>query len=190
VATAAKCGEQVGQAVLTEPYKSCKAPPCQSLQCGAEGKCLYKSSAEVSNEVRMRGVGVPCADLPPGTVIPVTKAQLREFATGATRDLDDNKLDYEGFYSPLVVRRFAEYMHKNRLQKDGSLRSSDNWQKGIPRDAYMKSLFRHFMDVWTGHRAGEVHEEELCAILFNVQGYLFEILKEKAEWASRAREIL
>ena len=105
----------------------------------------------------------------------------RKFDTGATRDVEDGKLDYEGFLSPLVLARFANYMHKHRIQKDGSLRDSDNWQKGIPRDVYMKSMWRHFMDVWLDHRVyGQVDqvgmEDELCAVLFNVQGYLHELL--------------
>jgi hypothetical protein len=105
---------------------------------------------------------------------------MREFETGATRDEDDDKLDYEGFLSPLVLSRYAEYMHAHRIQADGSLRTSDNWQAGIPLDAYMKSMFRHFMDVWVEHRNPidpESQEEALCALLFNVQGYLHELLK-------------
>lgn len=111
---------------------------------------------------------------------------MRTFETGATRDTEEGKLDYEGFLSPLVLRRFAEYMHQNRVQADGSLRSGDNWQKGIPREAYMKSGWRHFMDWWTLHREdwrdGEKDEEleaALCALLFNVQGYLHEHLRRK-----------
>lgn len=111
---------------------------------------------------------------------------MRTFDTGATRDLDETKFDYEGFFSPLVMQRFATYMHRHRLQADGNLRASDNWQKGIPLDAYMKSGWRHFFDWWTLHRgnppasadAPDV-EEALCALLFNVQGYLHERLKEK-----------
>ena len=102
---------------------------------------------------------------------------MRKFETGATRDADDTKLDYEGFLSPYVLEAFATYMHKNRIQADGSLRASDNWQKGIPLDAYIKSMFRHFMAVWKGHRRGEVSVDELSALLFNVMGYMFEVLK-------------
>jgi hypothetical protein len=110
--------------------------------------------------------------------------KIRTFDTGATRDLDDEKLDYEGFYSPSVMMRFAEYMHKNRLQKDGTLRDADNWQKGMPYDAYMKSGFRHFIDWWTEHRRGEAivfntAEDALCALIFNAQGYLHELLNER-----------
>lgn len=104
---------------------------------------------------------------------------MRQFETGATRDADDSKLDYEGFFSPLVLERRAEYMHKNRIQKDGQLRQSDNWQKGIPFAAYMKSLWRHFFAVWRGHRSGDDIEEELCAVMFNAEGYLHELLKAK-----------
>lgn len=108
-------------------------------------------------------------------------AAVRLFESGATRDQDVNKLDYEGFLSPRVLQRFAEYMHENRKQTDGALRDSDNWQKGIPKDAYMKSLLRHLMDVWLMHRAkaypAEDMEKALCAVIFNAQGYLFELLR-------------
>jgi hypothetical protein len=108
--------------------------------------------------------------------------KMREFDTGATRDTDEDKFDYEGFLSPIVIKRFGEYMHKHRKQADGKLRDSDNWQKGIPKKAYIKSAIRHFHDWWMEHRGYESNEgieEALCALLFNVQGYLHEHLKEK-----------
>ncbi len=107
---------------------------------------------------------------------------MRTFNTGATRDSDETKPDYEGFLSPLVIVRFGVYMNKHRVQADGGLRDSDNWQKGIPTDAYMKSAWRHFLDVWLAHRlgAGPGLEDALCALLFNVQGYLHELLKRGA----------
>lgn len=108
---------------------------------------------------------------------------MRKFETGATRDADDTKLDYEGFLSPYVLEAYATYMHKNRIQADGSLRASDNWQKGIPKDAYMKSMFRHFMAVWKGHRKGDlsVEVEELAALMFNVMGMMHELLRDEAK---------
>jgi hypothetical protein len=119
---------------------------------------------------------------PSGTGSAFGMPKVRVFETGATRDTDQGKLDYEGFLSPLVIERFAQYMHKHRIQSDGSLRDSDNWTKGIPKSAYMKSLWRHFMDVWKLHRGYKVDvdlDEALCAMLFNVQGYLYEYLKAK-----------
>lgn len=109
-------------------------------------------------------------------------APVRTFDTGATRDTDTTKPDYEGFLSPLVIERYGVYMNKNRLQKDGTTRDSDNWQKGIPIAVYVKSLFRHFVEVWTLHRTNRAvdsapAEEALCAVMFNAMGMLHEILK-------------
>jgi hypothetical protein len=109
--------------------------------------------------------------------------QVRRFDTGATRDLDTTKLDYEGFLSPLVVKRYAEYMHANRQLADGTFRDSDNWQKGIPLSAYVKSAWRHFFDWWSEHRGIRTREGielALCGLLFNIMGYLHEYLKAKA----------
>ena len=112
---------------------------------------------------------------------------MRQFDTGATRDSDVNKNDYEGFLSPEVLERYGDYMTKHRKQADGNLRDSDNWQKGIPKNAYIKSMWRHFLDVWFIHRGYKRFDkqrnenisidEALCALLFNVMGYLFEVLK-------------
>jgi hypothetical protein len=115
-----------------------------------------------------------------------TDSPIRTFATGATRGSEDGKLDPEGFLSPLVVVRYSEYMQKHRTQADGTMRASDNWQKGMPLVAYMKSMWRHFLDVWLLHRQyAPVHqepgydmEEALCAMIFNCSGYLDTILRD------------
>lgn len=107
---------------------------------------------------------------------------MRKFKTGATRDEDKEKIDPEGFLSPVVLKAFCEYMHGHRKQADGKLRESDNWQKGIPKDVYMKSLWRHFLDLWLEHRgekSREGVEDALCGILFNAMGYFHEYLKDK-----------
>ena len=108
---------------------------------------------------------------------------MRVFETGATRNVEDGKLDYEGFLSPLVIERYAQYMHKHQKQEDGTYRESDNWQKGIPKDVYIKSAWRHFFEWWYCHRASFGYQERiieaLCALLFNVMGYLHEVLKEE-----------
>ncbi len=112
---------------------------------------------------------------------------VRTFASGATRHTDDKKHDYEGFLSPWAIRRYGEYMHAHRVQADGIMRDSDNWQKGIPHDQYMKSLLRHTLDAWSIHRGlrtcdtkdGEEIgiEDALCGIIFNAFGFLHERLK-------------
>jgi hypothetical protein len=113
------------------------------------------------------------------------KKKIRKFDTGATRDTDKNKADYEGFLSPLVIKRFGEYMNRHRLQPDGQLRESDNWTKGIPRKQYVKSLIRHLVDVWLINRdfkdkaRTQDMEEALCAVMFNSMGLLYEILLKR-----------
>lgn len=111
---------------------------------------------------------------------------MREFDTGATRDDDDSKLDYEGFLSPIALQRYAQYMHKHRTQANGELRASDNWQKGIPTEEYRKSLVRHILDFWILERTrdfcgdmADEREDLLCAILFNTFGMLHEFTKDK-----------
>lgn len=111
---------------------------------------------------------------------------VRAFDTGATRSADTGRYDPEGFLSPIVIERFSEYMNKHRAQPDGSIRDSDNWQKGIPKTAYAKGLWRHVLHFWTRHRGFKVMDkdatadmqEDLCSIIFNAQGYLHEILKD------------
>lgn len=110
---------------------------------------------------------------------------MREFVTGATRDSDTAKAEYAGFNSPLVEKRFGTYMHEHRKQADGNLRASSNWKKGIPVDAYLQSLHRHYVDLWLhldGFPAEAVDpdiESVLCALRFNVNGMLYEVLKAK-----------
>ena len=108
---------------------------------------------------------------------------MREFETGATRNDNEDKPNYEGFLSPLVIKEFGRYMHRHRIQADGKKRAGDNWQKGMSNDCYIDSLLRHVMDVWLHHRgypaqAEEDLKEALCAILFNAQGYLLNTLLE------------
>jgi hypothetical protein len=111
---------------------------------------------------------------------------VRKFDTGATRSDDTDRYDLEGFISPIALERYCEYMQKHRKQPDGSIRASDNWQKGMPIDSYMKGMARHFLHLWTRHRghmvrdqkAAESRQEDLCALLFNVQGYLHTLLAD------------
>lgn len=134
---------------------------------------------------------------PDGIVSPALEAQpvdtrisgeaVRQFDTGATRSPDADRYDPEGFLSPIAIERYCLYMAKNQIQSDGSKRSSDNWQKGMPIPSYMKGMWRHFLHLWTRHRGYEVQdpkaaadlEEDLCAILFNAQGMLHEVVKAR-----------
>ena len=110
---------------------------------------------------------------------------MRTFATGATSNDDTDKLDFEGFLSPLLLHEFAKYMHRNRHLDDGTLRASDNWQAGIPQSEHIKSAWRHFFDWWDLHRANNGRYsraaliEALCGVIFRAMGYLHEELKVK-----------
>lgn len=107
--------------------------------------------------------------------------RIRKFETGADRSSDHDKLDFEGFLSPYALERFARYMHTHRTRADGTLRDSDNWQKGIPLSSYIKSMWRHFFALWKAYRQNKTDEleENLCAMMFNVQGALHEITKPR-----------
>lgn len=110
---------------------------------------------------------------------------MRNFDTGASRDNDKEKIDPEGFYSPLVIQAFSEYMHKNRIQADGKLRDSDNWQKLFGEDhlnVCMKSAWRHFLDLWMFHRGykgRDTIDDAICGLLFNIQAYYYKLLKDR-----------
>lgn len=112
---------------------------------------------------------------------------VRQFSTGATRDLVEDKLDLRGFISPKALRRFAAYMNKNRRLPDGSLRGSDNWKMGIPIPVYIESLIRHSIEFWELVEDGLLvsqddavlreADEAVCGLMFNVLGYLHERVK-------------
>lgn len=113
--------------------------------------------------------------------------ELREFPSGATRGSKKDKYCYAGFFHPSVLRMFAKYMHKHRVQADGKIRDADNWQKGMPQEEYLDSLLRHVMDVWLISKHEFVIDVEtkqivtmgdaLCGILFNTMGMMLNILK-------------
>ena len=111
-------------------------------------------------------------------------AEIRTFDTGATRSPMNDKLCYSRFMDSRVIKRYCEYLHKHRTQTDGQVREPDNWKHGIPTESYIDSMYRHFMDVWLfeqGYDAETTEDQEtaLCALMFNIQGLLFEMLKYK-----------
>jgi hypothetical protein len=80
-------------------------------------------------------------------------------------------------------------MHAHRVQADGNVREANNWKKGMSPEVYLESMFRHVMDLWILQEGGsfiDVNtdegfqvEEALCAIMFNAEGMLHEILKDQ-----------
>lgn len=114
---------------------------------------------------------------------------IRTFETGASRDVDDDKIDFEAAMSPLAFDAMCRYMHHCRKMPDKTLRPPDNWQKGMPLDSYIKSAFRHFVDWWKCHRGLPGREGivfGLCGLMFNVQGYLHTYLLAHPEALAEA----
>jgi hypothetical protein len=112
---------------------------------------------------------------------------MRNFETGATRNSDDGKMQYARIFDPSIDKAYAEYMNSQRVQADGKVRDPDNWKKGIPVASYLDSQRRHWHDVWclnTG-RPDLAEEKDLvtalCALKFNVDGMLYEVLKARRE---------
>ncbi len=152
------------------------------LRCGVDtddgGLCVSCENLFLRTKITVKR--------PPTFTAPVLDppAAVRTFASGATRDTDTGKPDYDGYLHPLTVKRFGAYMLKHQTLRDGSQRSSSNWTKGIERSAYVSSLMRHVEDV-RRHQHGypeaavEPMEEALCAVLFNAQGLLLEVLLER-----------
>lgn len=110
----------------------------------------------------------------------------QSFGTGATRSTSEGKVDYEGHIDPDVLAVYGDYMNRHRMQRNGQLRGSDNWQSGIPIPAYMKSLVRHLFEMWRMYRGYPVpnqdadgrlftFDEVACAILFNAMGLIREM---------------
>ena len=111
--------------------------------------------------------------------------EVRRFASGATRSVDEEKINPLAAISPEVLERFAEYMQEQKQLPDGTVRLESDWKSGIPRKRYAEALGRHFLEFWLKwddlHESDytgtmEFLEEPLCALLFNAQGLLHEIL--------------
>ena len=110
---------------------------------------------------------------------------VRTFDTGATRSSDEGRLEPFDYISPRVLHIYSTYMISKAKQSDGSKRSGDNWQKGMPIPSYKQALTRHFFDWWLVTRGEQprydVEETSeyriLCSILFNAMGLLFEYSK-------------
>jgi len=106
------------------------------------------------------------------------QSSMKKFNSGATRTSEPLE-DPEGFLSPAVIIEFNRYMAHHRTQADGEVRRADNWQRGMSKARYMRSMWRHFLDVWNYWRiprVGDAILDSLCALMFNVHGMMLEVL--------------
>lgn len=149
----------------------------------------YGKSNEAGTRTIIRDIGGAQRHINRMVSQELDKSPMRTFASGATRNLSEHKIDFAGHLSPEVLEEFGAYMHSHRIQADGTTRASDNWKKGITKEAYGQSLFRHVMDFMRAHNGivvidkdtnKVVHRKDLlCAIMFNAMGYLFELLVDE-----------
>lgn len=119
------------------------------------------------------------------------EGKIIQYESGATREDDDDKLDIEGFLSPLVIEAYCQYMHFNRDLPDGSKRSGSDWQNGIPFNRLMRSMWRHFKDCWLEHRLWPTKDGRvfnLCALLFNTMAYLHQVLERDPNALDKAMQ--
>ena len=110
------------------------------------------------------------------------------FSTGAYRDSDKDKIDFEGHLSPLALDVLGRYMHKHRFLRDGSVRASDDWQLGFDDASFVKPGMRHFMAVWRimrGWPAEESLEDAFGGWLFNANGLAHQLEKRRIEAAGK-----
>ena len=165
------------------PYHECTGPDdCMQHPIAKHQEAVaYAGAARLDRMVRRVAIDDVIGERT------MEEKDVRTFDTGATRSPNGGRPDPEGYMSPLVEQRFCEYMLKHQLQTDGTLRPSDNWQKGMPLPTYMQGMKRHLQHLWlrfrgwtvTDPKAGVDIQEDLCALLFNVQGYLHTLLAEE-----------
>lgn len=181
--------------VVSMAKNSCSVEGCvRQAQHGMGGMCKSHFKGTVARNIKRPAVVVgplPVvsaveSDLVGGldrqadVLSDMRTALVRTFGTGATRT-GGNKPEYAGYLSPRVLEAFGRYMFEHQVQPDGKIRDCRNWQRGIPQESYMQSMFRHFMEVWTIYENGcgdadyaAEYEQEmitsLMALFFNVQG--------------------
>lgn len=99
------------------------------------------------------------------------------FETGAVRDSQSGKENYPETISYLALKRFAVYM-----TACGDRYGLGNFKKGIPIESYEASLMRHIQKYFANKYEGASLEPEvdhLSAMMFNIQGILYEEERNK-----------
>lgn len=102
----------------------------------------------------------------------MNKKEVRTFKSGAIRDLDDSKEDYIETISWRAMKRYAQYMTKQK-----SKYGAGNFKKGIPVESYEQSLLRHVQKYLENKYEGgdvEVDFDHLSAMMFNIVGIMHE----------------
>lgn len=120
-----------------------------------------------------------------GKPLVVDREEVKEYDTGATRG-GGKKPSHIAYNSPLADVCFGEYMMKHEKQSDGEQRDPGNWKLGMPLNDYAESHQRHSIDfrlILDGFEARDnaTLKDTLCAMRFNIDGYLHELIKKELE---------
>lgn len=102
---------------------------------------------------------------------------IRKFKTGAVRDKEEGKPDFTETISWTAFHRYAQYM-TGKKEKYGQ----GNFKKGMPIDAYERSLLRHidkYMRNKYENGNDEPNEDHLAAMVFNIFGIMHEENNER-----------
>jgi hypothetical protein len=144
------------------------------------GSCIYTDDSQRQNEEALAALREKLVDK-----YVQDDGTLRTFPGGATRDTADGKPVPWRYGSALADKRYGEYMLGKQVQTDGKTRAGDNWKNGFGLEVLADSLSRHVTDLRL-HLEGfadEATEQDietvLCAIRFNTDGYLHELLVQK-----------
>ena len=112
---------------------------------------------------------------------------LRMSESGAIRNSDIGKINYQGALSPLILEAYGKYIEKHSNLPDGTKRNNKNWQNlfGTPeehRQVCIESAWRHFIDLLKehdGYNSQDGIDEALGGLMFNIQAYWFSLLSDK-----------
>lgn len=85
------------------------------------------------------------------------------FESGATKEVKKGR-GKPSLIFPCLITRLAKW-----LELGGKNHGDRNWEKGLPSDSYLDALYRHVLAYHFGDRS----EDHLAAMLFNVQGLIF-----------------
>lgn len=96
--------------------------------------------------------------------------KITTFKSGAIRDNQEGKPDFNETISWTAFNRYAKYMTGKKAKY-----GAGNFKKGIPTSSYVASMLRH-VDKWMRNTyengQDELNEDHLSAIVFNVFGIM------------------
>jgi hypothetical protein len=105
----------------------------------------------------------------------VEDKKQRKFGN-ALRDDKSDKINYSLGIHPLVLKRIAKHM-TNASYEAGGKYPKWNWTGGMPAWQCLESLERHLSQ----YKLGEVDEDHLISVLFNVMNLVYNEEIEKMD---------